>query len=175
MPRSRTGWIALILLTFLSTGAFARKRTVPSDLPVLIEGQVVRVADGDTLTVLDDALHTFRIRLLGIDAPERAQFYGKVAKQVLLDRVAHQRVRVLVQTRDRYGRIVGKVMLDNLDLDLEMIREGMAWHDAHYDRDLFPGDAEAYDRAEQDARNGHVGLWAYPDPVEPWVWRRTHR
>jgi endonuclease YncB( thermonuclease family) len=140
-----------------------------------LEGLVIRVADGDTLDLLDDEKGTVRVRLLGIDAPEGGQPYGKVARQVFLDRVIQHRVKVLVQTRDRYGRSVGKVLLDGTDLNLELVKEGLAWHYVHYAKSQFPGDAEAYAQAEQEARGSRRGLWNLPAPVAPWEWRREHR
>lgn len=139
-----------------------------------LEGLVVRVADGDTLDVLDAGHHTLRVRLLGIDAPEGGQAYGKVARQVLKDRVIQRHVTVRVQDRDRYGRLVGKVLLEGADLNLELVKEGMAWHYAHYAKDQFPGDAATYATAQREARAAHRGLWSQPDPEAPWEWRRAH-
>lgn len=140
----------------------------------ILEGLVVRVADGDTLDVLDAGRRTQRVRLLGIDAPEGGQAYGKVARQVLKDRVIQRRVTVRVQDRDRYGRLVGKVLLEGTDLNLELVREGMAWHYVHYAKDQFPGDAAAYAAAQKEAKAARRGLWNQPDPQAPWEWRRAH-
>ena len=90
-----------LLLNLLFLGLPA----LPLPAAELLEGQVVRVADGDTLDVLDAGRRTLRVRLLGIDAPEGGQAYGKVARQVLKDRVIQRRVTVRVQDRDRYGRL----------------------------------------------------------------------
>jgi len=143
--------------------------------PPVLEGRVTRVADGDTLDLLDDAKGTHRIRLLGIDAPEGGQPYGKVARQVLLDKAIQRRVKVVGQSRDRYGRIVGKVLLEGQDLNLALVREGLAWHYKHYANDQFPGDARLYAQAEDHARQTRKGLWSHGEPLAPWVWRRTHR
>ena len=168
-----------VLFAFLAVvpelHAWPRSRPSRQAGTTSIEGLVIRVADGDTLTVLDDAQQTHRVRLLGIDAPETAQPYGKVAKQVLLDRVLRKRVKILAQSQDQYGRTVGKVLLNGADISLEMVREGLAWHYKHYAGDQFPGDAARYAQAEHEARNARAGLWAFADPVEPWLWRRSHR
>ena len=140
----------------------------------ILEGLVTTVADGDTLTVLDEAKISHRIRLLGIDAPERGQPFGKVARQVLLERVIRKRVQVLVQSRDRYGRTVGKLLLNGLDINLEMVRAGLAWHYKHYAGDQLPSDARLYGQAEDQARKARTGLWADADPLQPWEWRRNH-
>jgi endonuclease YncB( thermonuclease family) len=163
--------LLLLSLACLTTG-IGREPAQAS--PATLEGLVTRVADGDTLDVLDDGKASHRIRLLGIDAPEGGQPYGKVAKQALLDHVIRRRVTVLVQSKDRYHRSVGKVLLAGADINLEMVREGLVWHYKHYAGDQVPGDARRYAQAEQEARQARVGLWADPHPTPPWVWRRSH-
>jgi endonuclease YncB( thermonuclease family) len=139
-----------------------------------IEGLVTAVADGDTLVVLAEGNVSYRIRLLGIDAPEGGQPYGKIARKALLDLVLRKRVQVRAQSRDPYGRTVGKVLLNGADINLEQVREGQAWHYKHYAGDQFPEDAAVYAQAERDARAAHRGLWNQPDPEAPWEWRRRH-
>jgi endonuclease YncB( thermonuclease family) len=164
-------WLCRFILPLLL--ATSRLQAAP---PIAtLEGLVIRVADGDTLDVLDDGKRPLRVRLLGIDAPESGQSYGKVARQVFRDRVIQQRVTVLVQGRDRYGRLVGKVLLAGVDLNLELVKEGLAWHYVHYAKDQFPGDAEAYAQAERQARAAQQGLWAQTSPQAPWEWRQEHR
>jgi endonuclease YncB( thermonuclease family) len=89
-------------------------------------GRVVGVADGDTITVLDDTHTQHNIRLSGVDAPEKGQAFGQVSKLSMVDLVARQLVTVEWSKSDRYGRIVGKVMLDGLDINLEQVRRGLA-------------------------------------------------
>ena len=91
-------------------------------------GKVVHVADGDTLTVLDDAKTQHKIRLAGIDAPESKQAFGQVSKHSLADQVAGQVVAVEWDKVDRYGRKVGKVILGSQDANLRQIQLGLAWH-----------------------------------------------
>jgi endonuclease YncB( thermonuclease family) len=164
---------SLLLLKLQFVGLLALPLAAAPTAEVL-EGLVVRVADGDTLDVLDAGRRTLRVRMLGIDAPEGGQAYGKVARQVLKDRVIQRRVTVRVQERDRYGRLVGKVLLEGVDLNLELVREGMAWHYEHYAKDQFPGDAAAYASAQREARAARRGLWNQPGPQAPWEWRRAH-
>jgi endonuclease YncB( thermonuclease family) len=163
------GFLALAL----AIGALGRQPAGQAPAS-LLEGLVIAVADGDTLNVLDDAKVSHRIRLLGIDAPEGSQPYGKVAKQVLLGRLIRRHVQVQVQTTDQYGRAVGKVLLAGADINLEMVREGLAWHYKHYADDQFPGDARLYAQTESQARSVRTGLWADADPIQPWLWRRSH-
>lgn len=141
----------------------------------LLEGKVVGIQDGDTITLLDASNGSFRIRLLGIDAPEKNQPFGKVAKQVLSDRVFGQRIQVATRGRDRYGRTLGKLLLQGKDINLEMLRQGLVWFYAHYAGTQFPGDAARYAEAEAKARKERTGLWAYPDPMAPWAWRKSRR
>jgi len=148
--------------------------TAPQSMDFL-EGRVVGIADGDTITVLDASNTAWKIRLLGIDAPEKAQDFGKVAKQVLSDRIYGKQVRVLTKSKDRYGRTLGKVLLEGVDINLEMVKEGLVWHYKHYASDQFPEDAQRYADAEQQARRARLGLWGYDDPVEPWEWRRSRK
>ena len=147
---------------------------IPAPASVL-EGKVVGIQDGDTLTLLDAGERSFRIRLLGIDAPEKNQAFGKVAKQVLSDRVFGRQVQVMTRGVDRYGRTLGKVLFQGQDVNLEMLEEGLVWFYEHYAGTQFPGDAARYAAAQAAARKARKGLWAYPDPVEPWAWRKARR
>lgn len=161
------------LMLISGTPAFAWAGVILFSHPetTVLQGRVIGVSDGDTLTVLDEARISRRIRLLGIDAPEKGQPWGKVAKQVLLDRVINRSVMVLVQSRDRYGRTVGEVLLGGEDVNLEMIRDGLAWHDPRYAKNQFPGDAARCAHAESEARRTRLGLWAGQNPIPPWEWR----
>jgi endonuclease YncB( thermonuclease family) len=140
-----------------------------------VEGEVVSIADGDTLTVLDRDRRQHRVRLLGIDAPERGQDFGERARQSLADLVFHKQVHVIVPKPDRYGRLLGKVTLGGKDINLEQLRAGMAWFYRQYESDVFREDRAQYDRAERDAKAAKRGLWADPRPTPPWEFRRTER
>jgi endonuclease YncB( thermonuclease family) len=93
-----------------------------------LRGRVVAVADGDTVTVLDSERHQYKVRLAGIDAPEKAQAFGQASKTSLSDQIFGREVMVTWDKRDRYGRIIGKISVDHQDVCLEQIRRGMAWH-----------------------------------------------
>jgi endonuclease YncB( thermonuclease family) len=134
---------------------------------------VVGVADGDTITVLDDKRRQHKIRLAGIDAPEKAQDFGNLSKASLSDLVYRQQVVVETSKIDRYGRSVGKVSIAGRDINLEQVRRGMAWHYTAYEREQAPMDRQAYAAAEFDARTARTGLWAMPSPIPPWDFRRT--
>ena len=98
-------------------------------------GQVVRIADGDTLTLLTDDHTQYRIRLAEIDTPEKCQPWGKRAKQALAGKVFHKQVRIATSKKDRYGRWIGRVYLGDRDINAEMVREGHAWVYQRYVRD----------------------------------------
>ncbi len=141
-----------------------------------LHGKVIGVADGDTVKVLDDANATHTIRLLGIDAPEKAQAFGTRAKLSLSELAYGQTVTVKWRKRDRYGRIVGT--LHNRrgdDLNLLQVQRGMAWHYADYQREQKPADRKAYAEAEAEARQRRTGLWADPHAEAPWQYRKKKR
>lgn len=140
-----------------------------------IEGRVVGVADGDTVTVLDADKVQHKIRLSGIDAPEKNQDFGNRSKQSLSDLVFSKQVTVETDKTDRYGREVGKVLVNGLDANLEQVQRGFAWHYRAYKREQSFNDRVLYDLAESDARAARRGLWrdAYPEP--PWDYRQQRR
>jgi endonuclease YncB( thermonuclease family) len=140
-----------------------------------LTGRVVRVTDGDTIVVLDSANVQHKIRLTGIDAPERKQAFGTKSKEHLSDSVAGKFVVVDYNKRDYYKRILGKVLLNNEDMNLEQIRAGLAWHYKKYQNEQTPTDRELYSKAEIEAREARRGLWYDPEPVPPWEYRKLKR
>ena len=139
----------------------------------ILTGKVVRVADGDTVTILDSSNQQHKIRLMGIDAPERKQAYGQRSKQSLSEMVAGKTVRVDWNKRERYRRVVGKILLDGRDVNLEQVKRGMAWHYKAYEREQDVEDRSAYAQAEYQAQRGKVGLWADARAIAPWDFRRN--
>lgn len=136
-------------------------------------GKVIHVADGDTITILD-ATHTHhKIRLTGIDAPEKRQAFGNVSKESLAEQVAGRSVAVEWEKVDRYGRKVGKVLLGGLDCNLEQVKRGLAWHYKQYQREQSPADRKSYAAAEAEARGSKLGLWRDAAPLPPWEFRRN--
>jgi endonuclease YncB( thermonuclease family) len=140
-----------------------------------IIGLVVGVSDGDTITVLDAQRQQHKVRLSGIDAPEKRQDFGYRSKQSLSELAYGQHVEVETGKSDRYGRSVGKVMVKDLDVNLEQVRRGMAWHYKAYEREQRPADRLAYNTAQDAARASRTGLWAMPSPKPPWVFRMVKR
>jgi len=149
--------------------------SVPAQRPQTITGKVVAIADGDTLTVLDDQKRQHEIQLDGIDAPESNQNFGEKAKQSLSGLVRGKTVTVTGSKVDSSGRIVGKVTLDGKDINLEQIRRGYAWFYRQRADELSRIDARMYELAEADARDNGRGLWAEPGPIPPWELRAAQR
>jgi endonuclease YncB( thermonuclease family) len=140
-----------------------------------LNGRVVKVADGDTVTVLDASRQQHKIRLMGIDAPEKKMSYGNRSKQSLSDLVFDRQVQVEYSKKDKYGRTVGKIIVGGVDANLAQIKAGMAWHYKQYQREQTVEDRDLYARTEEDARAYKRGLWKDADPVPPWDWRKQQR
>jgi endonuclease YncB( thermonuclease family) len=155
------------------------RKTAPAQTPPsgsqTLTGRVVRVADGDTITVLDSNDTQHRIRLEGIDAPESHQAFGAQSKKSLSEMVFGKDVTVVYQKTDQYGRLVGKILLGGKDINLEQVKAGMAWHYKEYQREQTPEDRELYARSEDEAHAARRGLWQDPDPIEPSAFRKEEK
>lgn len=152
--------IILSLLFLLNSFSLALSQT-------FISGKVVRVADGDSFTLLDESNTQIRVRLHGIDCPEYKQDFSAVAKKFTSERIFGEIVKVQVTDIDRYQRVVGIVFLPNgLKLNNELLKAGLAWQYRHYDK------STEYEELERNARRNKLGLWAHPNPVPPWEFRR---
>lgn len=132
----------------------------------IIVGRVIKVADGDTITVLTAARDQVRVRLASIDAPERGQPWGTRSREALAELVAGQEVTIEHTDTDRYGRVIGRVLLDTVDINADQVASGWAWVYRQY------SDDPELRRLEAAARDEGLGLWADQDPVPPWEWRR---
>lgn len=141
----------------------------------ILSGYVVGVTDGDTITVLDANRQQHKIRLAGIDAPERKQPFGDRSKNSLATMVFHQAVSVEWDKHDRYGRIVGKVLINGVDANLAQVKAGMAWWYEKYRKEQNPTDQRLYADTEYQARILKTGLWRDATPIAPWDWRSTQR
>lgn len=148
------------------------------------EGRVVHVADGDTLTVLDGNNHRHKIRIAGIDAPERGQPFGRRAKARLAALAWNRQVLVSGGKIDRYRRRIGIVRVapadcggcpPTVDIGLSMLGAGMAWHYRAYEREQPPAERKSYREAESAARAEQIGLWADSAAMPPWDWRQARR
>ena len=140
-----------------------------------VVGQVIKVTDGDTITILDANNDQYKVRLSGIDAPEKKQAFGNVSKQSLVDMVAGRVVTVDYNKRDRYGRVVGKVMLNAFDVNLEQVKRGLAWHYKKYESEQDVEERSIYAQEEYLAQRGILGLWVDKNAIAPWDFRKLRK
>ncbi len=130
-----------------------------------IQGKVTGITDGDTIELLDADYNRHKVRLDGIDAPEKKQAFGAKADKALGDKIFLKQVRIEYKAKDRYGRILGTVFLKERNINREMVTEGMAWHYKKYSKD------KELAAEEKEAREAKRGLWADKEPVPPWEFR----
>ncbi|QDS99055.1 thermonuclease family protein [Adhaeretor mobilis] len=136
----------------------------------VVEGKVIGFADGDTVTLYQEDRTIHKIRLQGIDTPEKGQDYATQASKALKKMLLRQNVRVRWVKKDNYGRILGNIFTEDAWVNLAMIRDGWAWHYTEYSDDLD------LVQAERDAREAKRGLWADPNkPVSPWDHRARQK
>jgi len=140
-----------------------------------ITGRVVGVADGDTITVLDADKMQHKIRLSGIDAPEKKQAFGNRSKESLSDLTFDKTVNVETSKVDRYGRQIGKVLVNGRDANMVQLERGMAWFYRKYQGEQAPNDQRLYEAAEDAAKAGKRGLWRDADPIALWDFRHGKR
>ena len=134
---------------------------VPSDT---IQFKLKRISDGDTVVTTEDT----RVRLWGIDTPERDQRYGSDATAALVEMVNNQQLYLETKDVDRYGRTVGVIYTANgNEVNLEMVCDGHAWWYEYY-----APDRPQFKQCQEDAKKNKRGLWAEEEPVAPWDWRR---
>ncbi|RMN08420.1 MULTISPECIES: thermonuclease family protein [Pseudomonas syringae group] len=150
---------ALVLTVFFWIG--------PASADTVLQGQVVRILDGDTVEVLDAGKQTHRVRLANIDAPERKQAFGDVSRQALAAMAYRRQVLVLDEGGDRYGRRIGVLTINGRNVNAEMVAQGMAWVYTQYNNDKNLPTLEAR------ARAGKLGLWADIHPMAPWDFRHS--
>lgn len=166
----------LILLTSCSNTTDSRQHRQENRLVqqarnagTLLTGKVVGVSDGDTFRLLGEENETIRVRLHGVDAPEKGQDYGTQSRQVLSDLIFPKQVDVIRKSKDRYGRIIGIVFADGVNVNEELLRQGLVWHYTDYDKN------DSWALFEKQAREQKRGLWNQPNPTAPWQWRKERR
>lgn len=140
-----------------------------------LQGRVVGVMDGDTVKVLDATNTQWKIRLVGIDAPEKKQAFGNKSKEHLSDLVYNKQVTIEYSKTDRYDRTLGKILIDGIDANLEQIKAGLAWHYKQYAKEQTPDDQSLYSSAEVQARSAKQGLWVNANPTPPWEFRHSKK
>ena len=162
LGRRRTSPLKLLVL---SAAALLLALSSVAAAPVeQFVGRVVRVLDGDTIAVMRDGREV-RLRLDGIDCPEKGQDFGQRAKSLTSDLVSGQDVRVVVKDHDHYGRLVSRVLVGNRDVSVALVEAGLAWHYTQYSNDRVLA------AAERQAMASRLGLWSLPNPTPPWTFR----
>ena len=134
-----------------------------------IQGKVVRVADGDTITILDSTNVQNKVRLNKIDAPEKSQAFGEVSRKHLASMVASKNVQVEWTKKDKYGRILGDITIGTTNVNLRMVQDGLAWHFKAFDN------TKEFAQAEIEARSKKIGLWKDANPIPPWEFRKSKK
>jgi endonuclease YncB( thermonuclease family) len=140
-----------------------------------IRGKVISVADGDTITVLTADKQQHRIRLAGIDAPEKGQAFGNRSKQNLVSLALNKEAQLDCYKTDRYKRKVCRVTAETRDVALEQVRAGLAWWYRRYANEQTREEQSDYEQAQAEARSTGVGLWRDREPLPPWGWRAKNR
>jgi|APLak6261671648_1056085.scaffolds.fasta_scaffold03436_2 endonuclease YncB( thermonuclease family) len=136
-----------------------------------ITARVIGVSDGDTITALDAQRQQHKIRLAGIDAPEKTQPFGQASKKHLSDLVFNRDVILDCGKTDRYRRKICVVMIDGRDANLAQVKAGMAWWYRRYQREQVAQQRVDYEAAEAAAKAGKQGLWQDVGALPPWAWR----
>ncbi|NPA43047.1 MAG: thermonuclease family protein [Chlorobi bacterium] len=162
-------WRGLVILILMVACRHHRSPSALSRDSDMITGKVVGLADGDSFVIVTDDKEEIRIRMHGIDAPERRQPYWKSSRRFLSDMIYGKRVRIKVVDRDRYGRLVGVVFMGDTNVNYEMVRHGYAWHYVRYSNDTVLA------RLQREAKARRLGLWQEPGAVPPWEERRLRR
>jgi micrococcal nuclease len=156
------GWASLIILFLVASCSTKNVR-----LRDRVDGRVVSITDGDTFTLLTEEKMQVKIRLHGIDCPEKKQDFGNVAKLKLSELIFGKQVYTTKTGIDRYGRTVALVYdAQNRCINEEMLKVGLAWHYIKYDQN------PSWDTLEAAARKSGIGLWELANPTPPWQWRR---
>jgi endonuclease YncB( thermonuclease family) len=153
-------FLFFILFFFISSSTFAQT------IPQRIMGKVVKIVDGDTFDLLTTDSSKIRIRLNGIDCPERKQDYYQVCKDALSQYVFGRNVILVTRGRDRWRRVIADVYINNESINYKMVKNGFAWHFKKYSKDKRLAEAEA------EARKKEIGLWKMKDPIAPWNQRK---
>jgi endonuclease YncB( thermonuclease family) len=184
-PAARRFYLSMPLIVLILIAGASCTRRAPSQ-PIIkrqekltksespaTTNRVIGVHDGDTITVIDEKNAEHKIRLAAIDAPEIGMPSSKASKEYLSKLVFGKYVEMRGDKTDRYGRWVRTIYVDNLDVNLEQIKNGLAWHYKKYEKEQTSLGRSAYSDAELDARKKNIGIWSENDPMPPWA--RRHR
>ncbi|MBC8028761.1 MAG: thermonuclease family protein [Pyrinomonadaceae bacterium] len=179
VTKHATVFAVLVICAIFAAPQFSVRAQQPAgvvatanNVQLVIEGKVIGVHDGDTVTVLDQDNKKFTIRLQGIDAPELKQEFGAASQKNLSGMVLGKQVSILWNKVDKYRRTVGTIMLNGRDINIEQVKAGVAWHYKKYEDEQSPADRRTYAAAEQQAQAARLGLWSGAKPLPPGDWRQ---
>jgi endonuclease YncB( thermonuclease family) len=139
---------------------------------VAIRGRITGIVDGDTISALILGKQQVRVRIAFIDAPEKGQAFGQRAKVAMSELVFGKDVKLRPHTVDRYGHLVARVIIDNQDAGLELLKQGLCWVYEKYVGEAPPEIQTSYWAAQAAAQSGKIGLWQDTVPMPPWEWRK---
>lgn len=134
-----------------------------------LRGKIIRVSDGDTVVLLDSTNTQYRIRLDGIDCPEKGQPFGRKATDFVKELTTGKEIIVKWEKKDRYKRILGVVYADGVNVNKELLKNGLAWHYKHFNQD------KELAELEQQARDKKLNIWSEKNPIEPYQWRKNKK
>ena len=132
-----------------------------------LTGYVIKVQDGDTMTVSTHEDNSVKVRLDGIDAPEIGQDFSQKSKRYLSDLVADKKITIVSKGEDQYGRLLGVVYVGKLNVNEEMVRQGLAWQYRY-------NEEQNYSNLQEEAQQKRLNIWSMENPVDPWLWRKMH-
>ena len=176
-PRRNAAFAAALLACLLVGLLPARLNAAKPPAPPVVDGISIDVQDGDSFVLRDDLGNRIRVRISGIDAPEKSQPFADRSRQHLRDLMRDVRIRLEPVKLDVFGRTVARVWILSedsksvKDAGLAQIEAGLAWHFKRYRSDQHEQDAARYMKAEREARSEGLGLWRDPSPEPPWDFR----
>lgn len=149
--------------------SYSDNKTSNTDKINLLSGKVIKVYDGDTITIVTPEKRQIKVRLKNIDSPEKKQDYGTQAKNFTSSLIFGKQVKLSSSGKDKYGREIAEIFIDDTNINKEIVKNGYAW--AY--RDFL--DDKNYIQLEQQAKNAKLGLWAGNNPIEPSKWRKLNK
>jgi len=169
----------ILAVLIISAGIFGTSSFLPTNLQAAnketIYARVVGISDGDTITVLAEGNKRMKIRLQGIDAPERSQAFGMRSRQNLAKLIFGKNVQIKSHGLDKYSRTLGVILIEDQDINEQMVKDGFAWFYRRYEKDLTSDQASRYEQAEIEAKENQRGLWVDTNPTPPWDYRKKSK
>lgn len=166
---------AIIISLLLSTSLIkANNSFIYNGFSHKIEVLVIEIYDGDTILIQEENRNTHKVRLLGIDAPELLQNYGTESKLGLSKEIYGEKVIILFNGRDKFKRILGKIIFKNKDINLLQIENGYSWHYENIFNQQSSEDNMVYEKAQAQAKGKKIGLWGQQNIIPPWEFRQRY-